>query len=268
MGNEDLGNHYFDIGDLQNSQKAYTRMRESCTTPTHIAGMTLKQLYVAIVQRNWTLASSFGNKVTQLNMKEEEKERYSPILDACTGLAYMCHGQYRDAAKSFLSVKASYMTLGPQAGINFRKQIITPNDIAIYGGLCALATMDRADLESHVLENPDFRQFLELEPHIRRMITLFCSSKYSACISKLQEYTADYLLDMNLQDHFNDLVSLVRSKAIVQWFSTFSVVTFAELQRAFPSTTGGNIEDEMAAMIKKGMLDARIDLVDQVCRSY
>merc|ERR1711939_1183957 len=33
MGNEDLGSHYYRIGDLVNASKAYSRMRDYCTTP-------------------------------------------------------------------------------------------------------------------------------------------------------------------------------------------------------------------------------------------
>jgi 26S proteasome subunit RPN7 len=32
MGNEDLGSHYYRIGDLANAVKAYSRMRDYCTT--------------------------------------------------------------------------------------------------------------------------------------------------------------------------------------------------------------------------------------------
>jgi COP9 signalosome complex subunit 1 len=267
MGNEDLGNHYFAIGDLSASFKAYSRMREFCTTPKHIAEMTLKLLHVSIAQANWVIANSYNLKISALNLKEEERAKYLPILHACSGLANLQQGNYRDAAVSFLAVDPSYMTPEQHAGIVFQRQVLTPNDIAVYGGLCALATMDRSELQRRVLDNTSFRQFLELEPHIRRAITMFCSSKYSNCLSKLAEYTADYLLDFYLSDHFPKLFGQIRSKSIVQWFSAYSVVTLEELEKAFPVRPGneGTIVNELARMIRDGTLDARIDFVDKVC---
>jgi COP9 signalosome complex subunit 1 len=94
---------------------------------------------------------------------------------------------------------------------------------------------------------------------------MFCASKYTGCLGILESYMEDYLLDMYLQDHFLNLYRQVRSKCIVQWFSAFSVVTWEEIEKAFPQKLlGGSIEQELEAMIKSGELDARIDLVDKV----
>jgi COP9 signalosome complex subunit 1 len=173
-------------------------------------------------------------------------------------------GSYKDAAVSFINVGPGYMTPDAQAGIVFQRAVLTPNDVAVYGGLCALATMDRSELQRRVLENSSFRQFLELEPHIRRAISLFCASKYTACMEILESYQVDYMLDYFLQNHFMRLYWMVRSKSIVQWFSAFSVVTLDELAKAFPATQGRRIVDELVDMIRAGQLDARIDLVENL----
>lgn len=41
-------------------------------------------------------------------------------------------------------------------------------DVATYGGLCALATFSRQELRSKVLDNIGFSSFLELAPEARR----------------------------------------------------------------------------------------------------
>ena len=229
--------------------------------------MTLKLLYVSVAQRNWIIANSYYLKISALNLKDDERNRYTPTLHACSGLAHLQNGQYHEAALSFLNVDPSYMVPEAAAGIVFQRQVITPNDIAVYGGLCALATMDRGELQRRVLDNSSFRQFLELEPHIRRAITMFCNSKYSNCMSKLGEYNSDYLLDFYLQDHFTKLFSAIRTKSLVQWFSAYSVVTLDELAKAFPPQGNRQIESELSSMIKDGTLDARIDLVENASYS-
>jgi COP9 signalosome complex subunit 1 len=266
MGNEDLANHFFAIGDLPSAFKAYSRMRDYCTTPRHIAELTMKQLHVSVAQSNWVVAQSYFLKVQGLHLKEDERAKYEPILHACLGLANLQQGSYREAANSFLNVAPSYMNPEIIAGINFQREVISPNDIAIYGGLTALATMDRTELQRRVLDNSSFRQFLELESHLRRAISMFCAAKYTGCMAILESYRTDYMLDLFLQDHFMKLYWMVRGKSIVQWFSAFSVVTLDALAKAFPTLPEyqGTIEQELGAMIRAGRLKARIDLVDRL----
>lgn len=240
-------------------------MREYCTTPKHIADLTLKLLYVSIIQCNWAIAQSYKLKITGLGLNEEEKKRkYDPILSACYSLTHLDMSHYREAALAFLEVDPQYMAIDRQSGICFQKEVMTSNDIAIYGALCALATMSRSELRHKVLENQRFRQFLELEPHLRRAINMFCSSKYRGCLDILESYSVDYRLDLFLGKHYDSLYDLIRTKCMVQWFSAYSVVTLNEMARVFPPGEGKTIEDELVKMIKSRKLNARVDMVDMV----
>lgn len=62
-------------------------------------------------------------------------------------------------------------------------QIVTPQDIAILGGLCALAAFDREELKVRVLENQGFKEFLDLVPDVRDMISDFYYSRYGSCFT-------------------------------------------------------------------------------------
>ncbi|KAJ9643495.1 hypothetical protein H2199_004174 [Coniosporium tulheliwenetii] len=247
MGNEDLGAHYQSIGDFNAAYKAYYKMRDYCTSPKHIADMSLKLILCSIHQRAWTTVQTHVLRIQSQSLKAEDKAKIDPILSACLGLAYMATGHYREAATAFLQTKPEFMT---------------GNDIAVYGGLCALASMDRAELQSQVLGSSSFRNFLELEPHIRRAVSLFCGSKYSACLEILESYRTDYLLDVYLQGHVASIYGAVRRKSIVQYFIPFACVTLEEMGKAFSSGSGVPIEEELVDMIQNGTLNARIDLVN------
>lgn len=264
MGNEELGKHYYSIGDYPNAAKAYARMRGYCTTQKHVADMTLRLVLVSVAQKNWNSVATYCTKLHSATLKPEERERIDPIETSCLGLGSLATGHYDTAANEFLKVNPLYVSLEPQAGVVFQKQVMTGNDIAVYGGLCALASMDRMDLQNRVLNNTNFRQFLELEPHIRRAISAFIQSKYTLCLEILESYRADYLLDLYLSRHFDEILARIRSKSIVQYFIPFSCVTLAEMAKAFPPRHGTDIEIELVGMIQKGVLDARIDLVDKV----
>ena len=272
MGNEDLGSHFYSIGDLSSATKAYSRMRDYCTTPSHIASTAFRLILVSIEQENWLAVQSQVHKIRNLQMKQEDATRNQPKTAAAMGLQQMAAGEYRDAALSFLSTDPSLS--------DSYNEVLTSNDVAVYGGLCALASMSRAELQNKVLGDTSFRNFLEFEPHIRRAISFFCSGKYSQCLEILTSYRADYLLDLYLQVHYEAIVHKVRTKSIVEYLRPFSRVTLSSMQRMFGqaaaangATTNGStndtqsttpIEDELITLIESGTLKAKIDLENRV----
>ncbi|KAL1963827.1 hypothetical protein VTN77DRAFT_7758 [Rasamsonia byssochlamydoides] len=262
MGNEDLGLHYHQIGDLAAASKAYARMRDYCTTPSHIASMQLKNINVAVDRGDWLGVQSNAHRLRTLQTKPEEQAKNQPKMCAAMGLAQMQLGAYLDAANSFLATD-------PSLGDSYN-EVITSNDVAVYGGLCALASMDRNELQRRVLDNSQFRNFLELEPHIRRAISFFCNSKFRPCLEILEAYRTDYLLDLHLQRHVSTLYNRIRTKSIQQYLIPFSRVKLDAMAKIFaPSVVGENANpadlnspfvQELIRLIENGTLDARIDL--------
>ena len=267
MGYDDLGQHYQRIGDLTNAGKSYAKMRDFCTTNPHVVIMSMRQIKVSIDQQNWLSVQSNIQRVrgSLQSNKFPEAERNVAKLSAAMGLSHLCMANFKEAAVEFLDTDPRMATakLDDPMDEESYNEVLTPNDIAVYGGLCALASMTRGELQRRVLEHKTFRSYLELEPHIRRAISFFVSSKYSACLAILDNYKADYLLDIYLQKHLDDIYSRIRSKAIQQYFIPFSSVRLSAIATAF-NTDEASIEVELTQMIKQDKLDARIDLVDRV----
>lgn len=267
MGYDDLGQHYHRVGELPKSNKAYSQMRDFCTTNSHIVIMNMHLINVCIDQHNWYAAQNHVQRIRGQSgsPKYPEAEKNSAKLSAASGLTCLAQAKYKEAAEEFLNTnpRMSQAKVDDPEDEESYNEVLTPNDIALYGGLCALASMTREELQKHVLDNSGFRNYLELEPHIRRAISYFVSSKYSACLSILDSHKADYLLDIYLQRHIPQLYYEIRSKAIQQYFIPFSCVTFSALAAAF-NTDETTIEFELTQMIKRGNLDARLDLVDRV----
>jgi len=61
-----------------------------------------------------------------------------------TGLAELAGRKYKVAARNFLRTNLDYWD---------SSDVMTPNDVAIYGGLCALATFNRLELQNSVISN-------------------------------------------------------------------------------------------------------------------
>ena len=255
MGHEDLANHFYSSGNLPNAFKSYSRMRDFCTAPKHILDMSLQIIRVCIEQGNYLSVQSHAAKIKNVQKTPEEEKSLCPKLGAAMGLAHLSSGSYFNAAKYFLECPA---TLGSSFN-----DVISSNDVAVYGGLCALASMDRNQIKAEVLDNTNFRSYLELEPHIRRAIAYFHTAKYSACLQILEEYKNDYLLDIYLQRHVKPLYDSIRSKSIVQYFIPFSCVSLGSMAMAF-ATDESTLEKELVGMIGGGALDARIDTKNRV----
>ncbi|KAL2831821.1 26S proteasome subunit RPN7-domain-containing protein [Aspergillus cavernicola] len=265
MGNEDLGQHYHQIGDLPSAFKAYSRMRDFCTTPSHIVSMLFKIISVSIERGDWLSVQSHVQRLRGQQPKQEEQTKNQPKMAAAMSLSQLHSGSYLEAANSFLATN-------PSLGDSYN-EVLSPNDVAVYGGLCALASMDRNELQRRVLDNNSFRNFLELEPHIRRAISFFCNSKFRPCLEILEAYQADYLLDIHLQRHIQTLYTRIRTKSIQQYLIPFSRVSLDSMAKIFVlGTTDQTIQtdsnsafvQELIGLIQDGTLDARIDLEKRV----
>ncbi|PNP75080.1 hypothetical protein FNYG_11568 [Fusarium nygamai] len=255
MGNEDLGLHFEKTGYLEAAAEAYNRMRQDVTTTKHIIDCGIHLVNVYIARRDWTMVLNNLGKIVGVQSGEEER-LYQPYTKLVSGIALLGLKHYKDAAYNFLQVDFTI----PPAQYN---HIASPNDIAVYGGLLALATMDRHELQARVLDNQSFRSFLEHESHVRKAISLFVNGRYSSCLAILESIRNDCLLDIYLQRHVPALYSQIRRKCIVQYFIPFSCVTLESLNQAF-AQEGESVEMELVSMIREGLLKARLDIKEQL----
>lgn len=262
MGNEDLGHHFEDIGDLKEAIESYTRMRHDVSTTKHIVDCAQRLVGVCLQRRDWPAVISNASKLNGLstsNTGSEYEGSMQPYSKVVHGLGQMGLKKYEEAAQSFIQTESDFPT-------GLFEDLVSPNDVAMYGALLSLATMNRDELQTQVLENSNFRTFLEYEPQIRKAISLFVTGRYATCLSILNSYKADFLLDIYLSKHVDAIFNQIRSKCIVQFCVPFSCVTLKSLNEAF-AQEGETVEADLAAMIREGILNAKINSKDQVCQS-
>jgi COP9 signalosome complex subunit 1 len=306
MGQEDLATHLLLTGGpapqavvegeqpqnaanvgLGAAYAAFGKMRDYCTTPTHVASMTLRLIHTATIQavsalQSGSPANNFfnaimanANRLRSVGAKDEEMTKLTPISYAAAGVAQLSSGNYRDAADSFLAVPFDLTQAGSLHNFDFTRFVASANDIAIYGGLTALATLDREQLSTRVLGG-SFRAFLELEPHMRKAISLFTTAKYRACLDTLQRYYADWNLDIFLGagvgsmrgSHVDNLLARIRQKSITSHLSSYSQISLASLAETFPLPSHAQaqspqaaIEAELISLIRSADLPFRLDAV-------
>ena len=65
--------------------------------------------------------------------------------------------------------------------------ILSAQDVAVYGGLCALASFDRYELRNYIINNVSFRDYMEVNPEVKQhnltfqVLNSFCL-RISPCI--------------------------------------------------------------------------------------
>ncbi|XP_052147725.1 COP9 signalosome complex subunit 1 [Oryza glaberrima] len=248
MGYNDIGDFFYAHGHLSDAFKSYIRTRDYCTTSKHIVQMCMNVILVSIELGQFPHVSNYVSKA------EQTPDTLDPIivakLRAAAGLAYLATKKYKLAARKFVET-------GHELG-NTYSEVIAPQDVAVYGALCALASFDRSDLKSKVIDNSNFRNFLELVPEVRELVNDFYSSRYGSCLEHLEKLKTNLLLDIHLHDHVETLYMDIRHKAIIQYTLPFISVDLNTMAAAF-MTSVSMLEKELAALITENKIQARID---------
>ncbi|XP_001628909.2 COP9 signalosome complex subunit 1 [Nematostella vectensis] len=257
-GHDDLGDHYFECGDLNNALKCYSRSRDYCTSAKHVVNMCLNVIKVSIHMGNWSHVLNYVNKAentTELTEKERGSSQTTLTkLKCAAGLAELATRKYKSAARYFLQASFDHCDC---------PELLSSNNVAIYGGLCALASFDRQELQKKVLSSSSFKLFLELEPQLRDVLYKFHESQYATCLKLLDDLKDNFMLDMYLAQHITKLYSQIRKRALIQYFSPYVSADMSKMAHAF-NTTVHQLEDELSQLILDGQINARIDSHNKV----
>ncbi|KAL5478528.1 hypothetical protein ACEPAI_2712 [Sanghuangporus weigelae] len=288
MAHRDLGNFYRSIGDDNAALKHYAKSREFCTATQHVLDMSLTVLELLIEQRNYAhintyvfkadaaldvaansgTAGSSGSSqpsgATQLHKKptapSAEREKVQTKLDVATAIAYLGQGNYERAAVCFLKLGV------PKALEDWNGKIITPSDIAIYGTLCAMATLTRGAIKAQLLESETFAIYLEQEPYVRELVNAYIGSKFKDVLELLERYSARHLLDIHLNNHINELTNLIRDRALVLYFQPFASVKLHKMATAFGLPLD-ELEKHVVALIQNGNINGRVDSRNKILKA-
>ena len=288
LAHNDLGDYYYNIGNLKEAFTCYQKSREYGTSVKHTLALCMNSIRVALELNNMSQVLLYANKglailknVDQMNASENEKkmtQKPSIMQQAGSGieglgvggeskeeqnltcakftcaaaLAHLHFDKYTEAAKHFTSLKTE---IG-----NSYTEVVSQQDVAVYGGLCALATFDREQLKKHIVhENVTFRDMLSTVPEMRDIIEDFWNSRYPQCLSKLNLIKKELLLDIHIGKHVHKLFSLIRQKALIQYTKPFSALSLTTMASAFNCDSVETLEKEIADLITRDKIRARID---------
>ncbi|KAF9225056.1 G protein pathway suppressor 1 [Gyrodon lividus] len=282
MGHRDLGDYHRATGDYASALKHYTKSREFCSTSQHILDMCLSVLELVIEQRNYAHITSYIYKAESAleaaanvatagtnttapaqsapRKASAEREQVQSKLDFAMALSHLGQGNYEKAASAFLR-------LGPAEQLeNWIGKLLAPGDIAIYGTLCALASLSRSAIKAQLLSNSVFSVYIEQEPYIRDLIQAYMSSDFKTTIELLSRYSTRHYIDIHLGVHVNDITQYIRNTAVVLYFQPFETIRLERMATAFGWTVE-EVEKEVVMLIQSGQIQGRVDSQNKILKA-
>jgi 26S proteasome subunit RPN7/PCI domain len=168
-------------------------------------------------------------------------------LKVAAGTAYLAQGQFSKAAQLLISV-----SVGEDLGL-------PPEDIALYGTLCGLASLQRDQLQ-YLLDAPGF---LDLVPALRDALQLYCRADYPGCLRILRQLDSTFQRDMVLAPHLENLMESILHRSCIEYLKPYRRVNLAQMASIFGIPTD-RIITILAELIGSGKVEAsRIDCLTQ-----
>jgi len=254
MGHTDLGEFFFARGDYMDAFRSYVRTRDYCTTGKHVLWTCLGAIKAALAMGNAHHALSYvqkGEAVPDLANEPIVQAKFN----AAAGLAQLMLHDYGMAGRRFCAVHPD-LAQDPS-------WLVSPQDAAMYGALCALAFFGREEMRKRCIENVQFGQVLEHVPEIREMLHGMFSNQHAQGLEILDRLLPTLKLDKYLEEHLGSLQTEIRRRALVSYTLPFSTLRLESAARAFRTDVAG-IEAELAALIGDGQVLARIDSAHKI----
>jgi COP9 signalosome complex subunit 1 len=279
VGYHDMGDFLFARGDLNGAFKAYVRSRDYCTTTSHVLDLCFAVIRTTLemptatthvpnfVQKAESALESTGTAATAAGDREQGGSATGPAATALSADAQaVVTAKLRVAAALALLAQKKYKTVARRlgdvppdlGGADFGDMHASPSDVATYGALCALASLDRPGLRSTVIDNVAFRTYLDACPDMRDLVLDFYGGRYGSALGALDRLSPSWRLDPHLAEHVVALCDDIRSKALAAYVAPFSRVRIADIANALhldvPQAT-----KQLEKLIQDDAVAARID---------
>jgi len=187
-----------------------------------------------------------------------EKEKIQAKLDLAMALSLLGQSNYDNASWAFMKIGKNLD--------GWDRKVAAPSDIAIYGTMCALATFERRQIKSALLESENFSYYLEQEPYMREIIDAYMASKFRIVLQLLDRYSARHLLDLQLNHHVKALTKLIKDRALVLYFGPFASIRLDSLADAF-GLTPEETERSVVTLIQEGSIKGRVDSHNKILKA-
>ena len=213
MASNDLGMFHLRRADPNEALRNFQRLHHYCTAPKHVFDMAINvmrtQVYLgrfdevpynerearAQAAASGAIASGGGGGGGGGGGNKMMKDS---MVSCLMSLSQLHARDYKAAARTLTAQGASAVSIDLGSSFN---DVLCLEDVTVIGSLCAAATFGRSELRNAVLNNAAFRNFLELVPAVREMLSDLVDLRYSSCLYRLASLRVPLLLDLHLCSH-------------------------------------------------------------------
>ncbi|KTW28498.1 hypothetical protein T552_04129 [Pneumocystis carinii B80] len=250
MGYRDLADYYYLCRDLENSLKFYFKVCEYCTTPKHSMDTLLNIIKIFLELKDFINVNTYLVKIQNMMCRNDIASK----IEVISGLICLNLENYKEAALKFCKIKI-------KEDIEFN-DIISVNDVVIYAVICALSSFSRSELKQYIIDNVEFWKLHELESQVFEVVIAFYSSNYLKCFDILNRFKNDFMLDIYLNRHVDNLFLYIRQKAYILYLKPFSYVDLRKMANVFLFLLN-NMEKELIQLILESKISAKIDNINK-----
>uniref|UniRef100_A0AC34QD21 26S proteasome regulatory subunit Rpn7 N-terminal domain-containing protein n=1 Tax=Panagrolaimus sp. JU765 TaxID=591449 RepID=A0AC34QD21_9BILA len=227
---------YFSSGRFSDATKLYSKsIRDFSSSPRSVIPMLLDQIKGLMFMRDFSRVEIFlaqteraiadcqqRESIANMEMNRSQSSSMYPRDDklqkatmllsqsatakvaAVYGVVRMHLKQYKQAAEKFVQIDHEIFDY---------PELFATIDIAYYGCFCALATFDRQQLLDKVLNNGNFRKFMEPEGKLVDLIQAFRNNSFVTVFELLEQLRPSLLLNLYISKHVDNIYQLIRRRA-------------------------------------------------------
>ncbi len=201
-------------------------MRNYCTTDRDILQCSIKTLCASINKKSFSdIPTYIQSALVSLEKTKANDTKTVNILEAANGIVALFKRKYNTAVEHFLQVTT-------EIGTDFN-DVMSSEDVAIYCGMAALATLPRQRLKQEVLGGTAFSLLLDTTPLIRSLISSFLFLNYSCFFSSLEMLKQRIKIDPFIGYLSDNLLTLIQDRALLQYIHPFSALNLQLMAKKF-----------------------------------
>jgi len=264
-GYVNLGDVYYSIGDLVRAKKDFYQhaLEHGCSLeqdPNEYRQCCLRMVKASInnigttfnMNDHLTKAKVGADLATAAQL--EASKGLSSLVLAAKGL----HGGAGSGQDHNIK-QAALCFLRTTVDMDYHfNEVSVPQDIAAYAGLCALATLNRDEIQQQMIQSRSFKKMLSLAPMVESVVKNFYDSNYTLMLDTMNKLRPILELDVYFHGLVNRVYTAIVSRAMIQFVSPYAVVKLPEMAEIF-GVSQSVLQVQLCELILENKIAARID---------
>jgi len=236
-------------GALQSLRKVKERQTDAA-----VALETLPIIFGADLSKATT--RSFAKETCTRLLKPPLLEQLEPSaraqVQACDALLALTNRDYSGAAHKFAAINSL------DFGADGFPGVVLPREIGVYGTVCALAALDRTELQSQLLHSASFLPFIDANPSVIGMATDFHAGNYAEVLQQVEALQSTMYYDVHMAPHREALTTKIRTHCFTNYIRPFGLLDLNRMAEAFQMDIAA-LEAEVASLVIDKKVEGRID---------